>query len=77
MKVRKAVVALAGAASLTVGVAGGAFGAINIGGNNINNRPDCDDNRIVNNGRESIINRNTVKTNCAVRIRTGGFRVRF
>ena len=77
MKVRKAIVALAGAASLTVGFAGGAFGAINIGGTRVNNHPDCDDNRIVNNGRESIVNRNTIKTNCSARIRTGGFRVRF
>lgn len=78
MKVRKGIVALAGAVAMTAGVGGASFAIDDIGtGGDARAVNDCDNNRIVNNGRGSIINRNRVTTRCSARARGGNARVRF
>ncbi len=76
MTTRKTLVTLAGAVTLAAGVGGGAYAAIDIGGTDVSNQGICDS-FLINNGRQSIVNRNNISNSCALRVRTGGFRVRF
>jgi len=62
MKIRKAVIAVAGAAMLSGGIGASAFAINNVGTNN--NHPDCDDTRVTTGGGDLFGGHQKISVKC-------------